>query len=76
MEQYAGLDVSLKAVSKCGVMCGRPLVCKENLSICGLVDSGHVSGLFARYLMTAGLDGFRYLGPIQVYALARRLGVA
>ncbi|MDP7540493.1 MAG: hypothetical protein QF726_08570, partial [Alphaproteobacteria bacterium] len=51
------------------VMCGRPLVCKENLSICGLVDSGHVSGLFARYHLTAGLDGFRAPGPIQVCAL-------
>ena len=35
----------------------------------GEVESGQVSGLCVRYHLTAGLDGFRGPGPIQVYAL-------
>ena len=50
-------------------MCGRPGFGKGYFAGCSLVESGHVSGLFARYDMTAGLDGFRSPGPIQVYAL-------
>ena len=52
-----------------GVMCGRPVVGKGILARDALVESGHVSGLFARYHLTAGLDGFRAPGPIQVCAL-------
>lgn len=40
-------------------MCGRPVFGK-NFSVCfGMVESGHVDGLFARFDLTAGLDGFR-----------------
>ena len=56
-------------VMEIGVMCGRPVFSKDNLAGGGVVESGHVSGLFARYRLTAGLDGFRGPGPIQVYAL-------
>jgi hypothetical protein len=50
-------------------MCGRPGVGKGFPACDAVVESGHVSGLFARYHLTAGLDGFRAPGPIQVDAL-------
>jgi hypothetical protein len=57
-------------------MCGRPGFGKDFVGRDELVESGHVSGLFARCCLTAGLDGFRAPGPIQVCALGHDHGGA